>query len=191
MTNSDLRKLRDAVIAHLKPKLKGKNFIIKENDSRSIIKEINLCFQNRDDVLVIQQDIETCKVIDNLFEGKRLESCDFIVLICKKTNLYVYFCEIKSSNTELNRLKSMRQIQSSTYFLDFVFKNYNHCKESKIFDLDNCEVKKVMFYYSAISQKNSITPKNNKGDKLHLIPIACDENGNFEIADAYSFFDRF
>lgn len=190
MTNSDLRKLRDAIIVHLKPKLKGKSFIIKENDSRSAIKEINLCFQNRDDVLVIQQDIETCKVIDNLFEGKRLESCDFIVLICKKTNLYVYFCEIKSSNTEDNRIKAMRQIQSSIYFLDFVFKNYNHCKKSEIFDLDNCEVKKIMIYYSAISQKNSTTP-TSENKKLQLVPIKCDENGICEIGDAYSFFDRF
>ena len=187
MTNSDLKRLRDTIIAHLKPKLKGKNFIIKENDSRSTIKEINLCFQNRDDVLVIQQDIETCKVIDNLFEGKRLESCDFIVLICKKTNLYVYFCEIKSSNTNNNRIKAMRQIQSSIYFLDFVFKNYNHCKETEIFGLGNCEIKKIMIYPATMSQKNNTALKG----QLFLAPIACNEDGIFEITNAYNFFDKF
>ncbi len=58
---------------------------------------------NTDDILIIQQDIKhkNCQPIGKLFENKaRVDSCDFIVLICKNKDSHIFFCEIKSSNSQ-------------------------------------------------------------------------------------------
>lgn len=56
---------------------------------------------NKDDILIIRQDAKNCKATKNLFKNAAIiKSCDFIVLICKKCDLRIFFCEIKSSKTK-------------------------------------------------------------------------------------------
>lgn len=197
MTNSLLKDFKRALHHDLLPEDKGKNIRIREMEEKSTIKSIDLCFQNRDDVVVIQQDPKKCKAIQNLFGTKeRLESCDFIVLVCKKTQLEVFFCEIKSSHSNATQEKAIGQIESSKIFLEYLVANYKYCFQKNI-KINMDLARNVLIYPSAVSQKKKTYAgsKNMKTDKeviidgkrLSLRPIQCDEKGRFSISDGYDF----
>lgn len=123
MTNSSLKDFKKALHHHLLPKNNGKNIQVKEMEKTSTIKSIDFYFQNQDDVLIIQQDPKKCEAIKNLFHEKELlESCDFIVLICKKSKMNIFFCEIKSSLSDQTQEKAMSQIESSKIFSNIFVK---------------------------------------------------------------------
>lgn len=194
MTNSLLKEFKKALHCDLLPEENGKNIRIREMGTKSVIKGIDLCFQNRDDVVVIQQDPKKCKAIHNLFNLKEiLESCDFIVLICKNSQLEIFFCEIKSSLSDEIQEKAMEQIESSKIFLEYLFKNYRYCFHKNI-EISIDLAKNILIYPSAISQKKKTYAglENNKesiikGKKLNLRPIYCDEKGRFYISNGYDF----
>lgn len=198
MTNSSLKEFKKALHCDLLPKENGKNIRIREMEAQSAIKHIDLCFQNRDDVVVIQQDPKKCRAIQNLFGLKEtLESCDFIVLICKNSQLEIFFCEIKSSFSNEIQKKAIGQIESSKIFLEYLFKNYEYCFHKNI-EINIDLAKNILIYPSAISQKRKTYAgsENNKinnqesivnGKKLSLRPIYCDEKGRFYIPNGYEF----
>lgn len=198
MTNSSLKDFKKALHRDLLPEENGKNIRIREMETKSAIKSIDLCFQNRDDVVVIQQDPKKCRAIKNLFSSKEiLESCDFIVLICKNSRLEIFFCEIKSSFSNKTQEKAIEQIESSKIFLKYLFENYKHCFHKNI-EFDINLAKNILICPSPIFQKKKTyagtrnMKTNNKesvasGRKLNLCFIHCDEKGRIYIPNGYEF----
>ncbi|XAK34133.1 hypothetical protein AAID95_08285 [Campylobacter coli] len=157
MTNNELQNFKNCLHNNLKAIQKGIYFVVKEQEEKSIIKEIDFGFKNKDDVLIIQQDINNCLPITNLFgnDKDRIESCDFIVLLIKNKELKIFFCEIKSSNSEDNREKAKRQIKSSKIFFEYLYKSYLH-KYNKNVDFNTAieNAKSLILYPASMPQKN-------------------------------------
>ena len=110
MSNRDLKDFKECLHSSLKVVQKGEYFCVKEQENTSKIKEIKFKFTQKDDVLIIQQDIQNCNPIENLFgnDKDRIESCDFIVLLTKSKELKIFFCEIKSNISEESIEKAKR-----------------------------------------------------------------------------------
>lgn len=186
MTNVLLKDFKKALHHHLLPENNGKNIRIREIEKKSKIKSIDFCFQNQDDVLIIRQDPKKCEAIKNLFHEKDLlESCDFIVLICRKSKLNIFFCEIKSSLSNAAQEKAINQIESSKIFFKYLCENYKKCFQKDI-EFDIGIAKNIMIYPAPISKKKGITPRYNRNMKL--VPIKYDDKGRSHIDDGYGFF---
>ncbi|TLE14181.1 hypothetical protein LS72_009075 [Helicobacter apodemus] len=144
---------------------------------------------NTDDILIIQQDIKhkNCRPIEKLFENKaRVDSCDFIVLICKNKDSHIFFCEIKSSNSQKNREKALKQINSSKIFFEYLYKNYLEHFNPKDFEISVENSKNIYIYPASISQKNSTFGSDK--NYLEFRTIKMDLNGNTYIDNICKFF---
>lgn len=156
--------------------------------SKSKIKNIYFDKGNTDDILIIRQNIEDCRPIENLFEEKtRIESCDFIVLICKNKDLHIFFCEIKSSNFLENREKALKQIRSSKIFLEYLCKNYKEHFDKHFEILLENNTRDIYIYPASNSQKQSTSASNKSG--LKLKKVRADQNGDVRVKDIYNFFE--
>lgn len=187
MTNKGLSNFRNIIHHSLKAKEKNGCLCVSEQEESSSIKEIYFSKGNADDVLIIQQDIKNCRPIENLFEGKaRVNSCDFIVLICKNKGLHIFFCEIKSSNNKENCKKALKQINSSKIFFEYLYKNYLEHFETKDFEISVENSENIYIYPASNSQKNpTFAPSKNR---LIFKKIKIDSNGNTTENDIYHFF---
>lgn len=185
MTNKILSNFKNSIHHSLKAKEVNGYLCVNEQEESSKVKSICFGKGNNDDILIIQQDVHNCRSIENLFENKsRVDSCDFIVFICKNTILHIFFCEIKSSNSKNNCNKALTQIASSKIFLEYLYKNYReHFDGSFEIILENA--KSIYIYPASNSQKNS-TFASEKG-VLKLKPIEMIE-GNAVESDIYKFF---
>lgn len=187
MTNRELQEFKNCLHRSLKAMQKDLHIAVKEQDEESVIQEINFKFANRDDVLIIQQDIKNCLPIKNLFGNNddRIDSCDFIVLLTTKGKLKIFFCEIKSSNTKETREKAKRQIESSKIFFEYLYKSYLH-KYSKNIDFNTAieNAKSLILYPASMPQKN---PTYSSEDNLIQCKIKVDNNRKCNI-DGYKFF---
>lgn len=189
MTCAILKDFGEKIHRDLCATRRGKGFVVKESDLRSEIKEIEILFSKNDIVVVIQQRDNACEAIQKLFEKRIPQSCDFIVLFCKKADLYIYFCEIKSLDTLENRSKTMKQIEGSQIFLDFLFKNYNHCFDNKELSLECAYIKKIMIASKPMAQKGSVTIADDKNNNTQLITkeIRVDKDGFAKIENWHDF----
>lgn len=187
MRNRDLKDFKECLHSSLKVVQKGEYFCVKEQENTSKIKEIKFKFTQKDDVLIIQQDIQNCNPIENLFgnDKDRIESCDFIVLLTKSKELKIFFCEIKSNISEESIEKAKRQIKSSKIFFEYLYKSYLH-KYSKNIDFNTAieNAKSLILYPASMSQKR---PTYSSEDNLIQCKIEVDDNGKCDI-DGYEFF---
>lgn len=189
MTNKELQNFKNCLHGSLKAKQEEIHFTIVEQGKKSAIKEIDFSFKNKDDVLIIQQNIDNCLPITNLFgnNGERIESCDFIVLLIKNKELKVFFCEIKSSNSRKNREKAKRQIESSKIFFEYLYKSYLHKYNKNLnFHAAIDAAKHLLLYPASMSQKKSTFLLKNS---LIEYKIEVDDNGKYNVADGYKFFE--
>lgn len=189
MTNKSLANFRDSIHHSLRAKNKNGCLCVSEQEESSVIKDIYFNKGNADDILIIQQDIKhnNCRPIENLFEKKaRVDSCDFIVLICKNKGLHIFFCEIKSSNSQENHEKALKQINGSKIFFEYLYKNYLQHFEPKDFEISLENVKNIYIYPASNSQKNT-TFASGKGN-LKFKKVEMDLSGNVCIDDTYNFF---
>ena len=187
MTNREFQDFKNCLHGSLKAMQKGIHLVVKEQEEESVIQEITFKFAQRDNVLIIQQDIKNCPPITNLFGNNenRIESCDFIVLLTKNRDLKIFFCEIKSSNTRETREKAKRQIESSKIFFEYLYKSYLH-KYSKNIDFNTAieNAKSLILYPASMSQKR---PTYSSEDNLIQCKTEVDDNGKCDI-DGYEFF---
>ncbi|ARJ57386.1 hypothetical protein [Campylobacter cuniculorum] len=185
MTNKKLSAFKISIHHSLKAKEKNGHLCISEKEESSIIKNISFKKGNNDDVLIIHQDAN-CPAIQNLFEKKaKLESCDFIVLICKNQNLHIFFCEMKSSISEKNCKKALEQINSSKIFLEYLYKNYRqYFDESFEISLDYA---KYFCIYPASNPQKTLTFASSQ-NVLKFKTIKMDLKGNALVNDIYKFF---
>lgn len=189
MTNKELQNFKNCLHSSLKAIQKGIYFVVKEQEERSVIQEINFKFDQKDDVLIIQQDINNCLPITNLFgnDKDRIESCDFIVLLIKNKELKIFFCEIKSSNSEDNREKAKRQIKSSKIFFEYLYKSYLHKYDKNVdFSIAIENAKSLILYPAPMSQKSSVASTSSD---LISCKMKLDDDGVCYIADGYKFFE--
>lgn len=189
MTNRELQDFNDAIHNDLKPKPEGNHIVIEEEQQGSKIKQILLRFKNSQDAMVIQQKPKECLAIKNLFEQEAtLKSCDFIVLICKKQKVKIFFCEIKSSLCEDNYEKSLKQIRSSKIFLEYLYKNYKEVFSKEDFKLSLEQAENCLIY--PIDNNESMPEKSGTNIPEHFIPkpIEIDKKGICKIENAYDFF---
>ena len=188
MTNKSLANFRNSIHHILKAKEKNGCLCVSEQDESSVIKDISFNKGNADDILIIQQDIKhnNCRPIENLFEKKtRVDSCDFIVLICKNGNLRIFFCEIKSSNNEENRKKALKQINSSKIFFEYLYKNYLEHFNSNNFEI-SIEKSKNIYIYPASNSPKKLTFGSKS--ELEFKKVEIDSSGNIHIDNIYKFF---
>ncbi|MBX7490747.1 hypothetical protein [Helicobacter turcicus] len=185
ITNKVLQDFYEKIHKDLKPAKNGNCFVIKEQESKSAIKQISLAFKNSQDVILLQQKAGECPAITNLFQEKPiLNSCDFIVLMCKNKDLHILFCEIKSSNNEENRKKALKQIVSSKIFLEYLYKNYLEHFETKNFKIPLEKAKNIYIYPASIPQKKATFASQN----LIFKTLEIDSKGVATIKNAYEFF---
>lgn len=189
MTNKELQNFKNCLHGSLKAIQKGIYFVVKEQEEKSTIKEIDFGFKNKDDVLIIQQDINNCLPITNLFgnDKDRIKSCDFIVLLIKNKELKIFFCEIKSSNSRKNREKAKRQIESSKIFFEYLYKSYLHKYDKNInFNMAIENAKSLILYPVSAAQKSSVASTSSD---LIWCKMELDDEGVCYIADGYEFFE--
>ncbi len=185
MTNKSLSNFKKSIHHSLKAKEKNGRLCVSEQEESSVIRDIYFNKGNNDDILIIQQDIKhnNCGAIEKLFEKKsRVDSCDFIVLICKNKNLHIFFCEIKSSNSPEYHKKALDQINSSKIFLEYLYKNYKQHFKADDFDISLENAKNIYIYPASISSKGKTNGLKHKR-------IEIDSNGNASIDNVYSFFE--
>ncbi len=186
MTNRSLSNFKDSIHHSLKAKEKNGCLCVSEQEETSVIGDIYFNKGNNDDILIIQQDITKCRAIENLFEKKtRVDSCDFIILICKNKNLHIFFCEIKSSSSQKNREKALKQINSSKIFLEYLYKNYKQHFKADDFDISLENAKNIYICPASISSKGKTSGSNK--NVLEMKSIKIDSNGNASIDNVYSF----
>ncbi|MCX2683443.1 hypothetical protein OQH60_06195 [Campylobacter sp. MIT 21-1685] len=187
MTIKDLKNFRNAIHRDLKispQNEKSSCFIVREEKKESAIQRIEFTFKNQDDVLIIRQEAEKCSAIKNLFETKpNLDSCDFIVLLCKNRNIKICFCEIKSSKSKENQEKALKQINSSKIFLEYLCKCYKEHFDSA-FEFSSEMTENIYIYPASNSQKNR-TSSLGSNFKFKSIKI---DNGKAIIDNGYEFF---
>lgn len=195
MTNNTLSHFKESIHHALKAKEEGGKFRVSEQGNKSSIKDIYFNKGNSD-FLIIRQDDTACKAIENLFEGKnKMDSCDFIVLLCKNKKLHIFFCEIKSSISKENCQKALKQMRSSQIFLEYLYKNYKEHFNSD-FEM-SVEEGEYVYVYPYPSKINSALKQRLKTkDKtvisrqtLHLKQVKPDTKGNVQNLDIYDFFD--
>ena len=187
MTNRSLSNFKDSIHHSLKAKEKNGCLCVSEQEKTSVIGDIYFNKGNNDDILIIQQDITKCRAIENLFEKKtRIDSCDFIILICKNKNLHIFFCEIKSSSSQKNREKALKQINSSKIFLEYLYKNYKQHFKVNDFDISLENAKNIYICPAASISSKGKTSGSNK-NVLEMKSIKIDSNGNASIGNVYSF----
>ncbi|WP_270991206.1 hypothetical protein [Campylobacter upsaliensis] len=189
MTNKSLSNFKDSIHHSLKAKEKNGCLCVSEQEETSVIGDIYFNKGNNDDILIIQQDIKhnNCGAIEKLFEKKsRVDSCDFIVLICKNKNLHIFFCEIKSSSSQKNRKKALEQINSSKIFLEYLYKNYKQHFKVNDFDI-SLENAKNIYICPAVSISSKGKTSGSNKNVLEMKSIKIDSNGNASIDNVYSF----
>lgn len=187
MVNKELKDFKNCLHSSLKAIQKEIYFVVKEQEKKSVIQEINFKFDQKDDVLIIQQNVKNCPSITNLFGNNedKIESCDFIVLLIKNKELKIFFCEIKSSNSEDNREKAKRQIKSSKIFFEYLYKSYLHkYNKNDDFSMAIENAKSLILYPASMSQKK---PTYSSEDHLIPFPIKLDNNGKC-VLNGYKFF---
>lgn len=189
MTNKSLSNFRNSIHHSLRAKNKNGCLCVSEQEESSVIKDI--CFNkgNTDDILIIQQDVKhkNCSAIEKLFENKaRVDSCDFIVLICKNKDLHIFFCEIKSSIGKESCEKALKQINSSKIFFEYLYKNYLEHFNPKDFEISVENSKNIYIYPASISQKNSTFGSDK--NYLEFRTIKMDLKGNAYIDNICKFF---
>ncbi|EAL3917084.1 hypothetical protein ABV837_000105 [Campylobacter upsaliensis] len=187
MTNKSLSNFKDSIHHSLKTKEKNGCLCVREQEESSKIGDIYFNKGNNDDILIIQQDITKCRAIENLFEEKtRVDSCDFIVLICKNKNLHIFFCEIKSSNSQKNCEKALEQIDCSKIFFEYLYKNYKHHFKIDDFDISLENAKNIYIYPASISSKGKTFGSSK--NVLKMKPIKINSGKNMIKNDIYHFF---
>lgn len=186
MTNKALQDFYKEIHGDLKPIKNGHCFTIKEQESKSTVKEIAFNFKHSQDVILLQQKAGNCLAIKNLFQEKtNLDSCDFIVLICKNREIKIFFCEIKSSINKENCNKAMKQINSSKIFFRYLHDNYLEHFGIKNFDIFLENAENIYIYPASISQKKLTSASQNR---LQFKTISIDSGGKATIVNAYEFF---
>ncbi|RDU59692.1 hypothetical protein [Helicobacter sp. MIT 14-3879] len=115
-----------------------------------------------------------------------MNSCDFIVLICKNKGLYIFFCEMKSSNNKENREKVLKQINSSKIFFEYLYKNYLEHFKPKDFEISVENGEYIYIYPASTSQKNPTSASGR--NRLKFKKIEINSNGNAAENDIYHFF---
>ena len=184
MTNKALSHFKESIHHTLKAKEVSGQFCVSEQEYTSIIKNIYFNKGNRN-FLIIRQDAN-CMAIKNLFEDKKiLDSCDFIVLLCKK-KLHIFFCEIKSSMSKENCQKAFKQMRSSKIFLEYLYQNYKEHFNSD-FEMSVEEGEYVYIYPASNSQKTPTYAKDDALKQLKYKKVAV-ANGDVN-ADIYNFFN--
>lgn len=185
MTNKALSHFKESIHHALKAKEEGGKFRVSEQGNKSSIKDIYFNKGNSD-FLIIRQDDTACKAIENLFERKnKVDSCDFIVLLCKNKKLHIFFCEIKSSISEENCQKALKQMRSSQIFLEYLYKNYKEHFNSD-FEM-SVEEGEYIYIYPASNPQKKPTCTNSALRRLKYKKI---ETANADVnADIYDFFD--
>ncbi|RAX54603.1 hypothetical protein [Helicobacter sp. 10-6591] len=192
MVNKELKDFKNCLHSSLKAIQKGAYFVVKEQEEKSKIQEIKFNFDQKDDVLIIQQDVKNCPSITNLFgnNGDKIESCDFIVLLIKNKELKIFFCEIKSKNTEATRKKAEQQIKSSKIFFEYLYKSYLHkynkYNKNDDFSMAIENAKSLILYPTSMSQKYSVASMSYG---LISCKMELDDNRVCYIADGYKFFE--
>lgn len=189
MVNKELKDFKNCLHGSLKAIQKGIYFVVKEQEESSIIKEIDFGFKNKDDAPIIQQDINNCLPITNLFGNNedKIESCDFIVLLIKNKELKIFFCEIKSSNTEATRKKAKQQIKSSKIFFEYLYKSYLHkYDKNDDFSMAIENAKSLILYPASMPQKSFVASMSSD---LISCKMELDDDGVCYIADGYEFFE--
>ena len=189
MVNKELKDFKNCLHSSLKAIQKGIDFVVKEQEEKSVIQKINFKFDQKDDVLIIQQDVKNCLPITNLFgnNGDKIKSCDFIVLLIKNKELKIFFCEIKSSNSKDNREEAKRQIKSSKIFFEYLYKSYLHkYDKNDDFSVAIENAKSLILYPASMPQKPGVAPRN---PDLISCTMKLDDNGVCYIADGYKFFE--
>ncbi|MCH5323169.1 MAG: hypothetical protein J1E31_06340 [Helicobacter sp.] len=187
MTNKILSDFKKSIHHSLKAKEEKGYLCVSEQESKkSTIKNIYFGKGNTDDILIIRQNIEDCRPIENLFEGKtRIKSCDFIVFICKNRDLHIFFCEIKSSISKENCEKALRQIRGSKIFLEYLCQNYKEYFD-KDFEISLESAKNIYIYPASNPQKKPTFASKKNG--LNFEKVKVDSNGNTIQNDIYNFF---
>ncbi|MBR7118183.1 MAG: hypothetical protein IKC84_02270 [Helicobacteraceae bacterium] len=189
MVNKELKDFKNCLHSSLKAIQKERYFVVKEQEKESVIQEINFKFDQKDDVLIIQQDVKNCPSITNLFGNNKdkIESCDFIVLLIKNKELKIFFCEIKSSNSEDNKEKAKRQIKSSKIFFEYLYKSYVHkYNKNDDFSMAIENAKSLILYPASMSQKSFVVSMSSD---LISCKMELGDNGVCYIADGYKFFE--
>lgn len=100
--------------------------------------------------------------------------------------MHIFFCEIKSSNSQKNHKKALKQINSSKIFFEYLYKNYLQHFEPKDFEISLENAKNIYIYPASNSQKNT-TFASGKGN-LKFKKVEMDLSGNVCIDDTYIFF---
>lgn len=186
MTNSQLQDFKDAIHRSLKAMQINENWCVDETQRQSAIGRI--CFtKGQQDFFIIQQKADQCEAIKNLFENKKPRSCDFIVLMCKRSNLKIFFCEIKTSISEENCKDALKQMRSSKIFLDYLIKNYRECFD-KNFEFTLDDAKNIYIYPAANAQKLPPYCTNNSYN-LKFKKLETDGEGRAVVNNVYEFFD--
>ncbi|MBP3208248.1 MAG: hypothetical protein J6M21_08355 [Campylobacter sp.] len=185
MTNSKLCEFYDSLHSTLKIDNNNNLFIIKEQGNKSSIKELHFTFENRQDVVIIQQKSGNCPALTNIFNGiTNLKSCDFIVLIKDRNEIKSYFCEIKSSITKEQKDNAIKQIESSKIFFEYLQQNYRLYFETQDFNID-IEKAKSVFIYPKLSNSQK---RHTYGDRLQYIPVKVNNNGISDTLNGYDLF---
>ncbi|MCI7485768.1 MAG: hypothetical protein MSA68_07525 [Helicobacter sp.] len=189
MVNKELKDFKNCLHSSLKAIQKGIDFVVKEQEEKSEIQKINFKFDQKDDVLIIQQDVKNCPSITNLFGNNedKIESCDFIVLLIKNKELKIFFCEIKSRNTEATRKKAKQQIKSSKIFFEYLYKSYLHkYNKNDDFSMAIENTKSLILCPTSVPQKHVMTSMSSD---LISCKMEVDDNRVCYIADGYKFFE--
>lgn len=184
MTNSQLQEFKNVIHTSLKAIQENENWCVSETQRQSVIRKI--CFaRGQQDFFIIQQKADQCEAIKNLFENQKPKSCDFIVLMYKRSNLKIFFCEIKSSISEENCKEALKQMRSSKIFLDYLIENYKECF-NKQFEFTTNNAENIYIYPAANAQKIPLCC-TNRNDLIHkTLKITA---GQAVVNNVYKFFD--
>lgn len=179
-TNKELQDFYVKIHTELKVEHRNKNFIIEERNEKSLIKKIYI--KDNEEICIIRQKENSCKALQELFQDGNLKSCDFIVITNKNREFKIYFCEIKSS--QYNIEKAEKQSKSSKIFLKYLVEAYNlNFSKDLNFDIDNADE-------IIISPKFSTSQKRHTNNSKNLInKEIVPNNGLYCINSVKDFFD--
>lgn len=168
---------------------------IKErNDGRTKILGVNFT-KNNEDFIVIRQE-NHYKSQHTLLNYSNEEdwlhktnlSCDFIIVYSKNNKVKISFCEIKSSNTDLEKARC--QILYSKLWLEYLFKCYGfaHKVDIDCFTKALIESKYFMLYprINNVNLKKTIGKDNKRKYKEIVIQDCCLSEKHFNV-NPYNF----
>ncbi|EAH9416878.1 hypothetical protein EYB12_06495 [Campylobacter lari] len=126
--------------------------IKEKNDGRTKILGVNFTKNNEDFIIIRQENHHKSQhsLLNYSNEEDWLHktslSCDFIIVYSKNNKVKISFCEIKSSNTDLEKARC--QILYSKLWLEYLFKCYNfvHKVDTDCFTKALNESKYFMLY---------------------------------------------